>query len=126
MSAARPAGEEDGVGAVGDLLGRAEPCGADRVEAVEPPGRVAEDRDEPSHDARRKRLAASSVPITVTTSRNAFFPCSFDSPLARSRMSTGTSATRSPASCSRSTAWTSGAPLVYGCASAGSAFAEAA
>ena len=30
--------------------------------------------------------------MTVRTSRNAFFPCSFDSPPARARMSTGTSA----------------------------------
>ena len=58
------------------------------------------------------RRAPSNVTITVTTSTNAFLPWSFDSPLARSRMSTATSSTRSR--CRRSTASTSGAPLSYG------------
>ena len=49
--------------------------------------------------------------MTVRTSRTAFLPCSFDSPLARSRMSTGTSAhPQAGARASRMSASTSGAP----------------
>ena len=55
---------------------------------------VAPAAHEPRGAASGRRAAS---PTTVSTSLTAFLPCSFDSPLARSRMSTATSSTRSPA-----------------------------
>src|SRR5262249_61898131 len=71
----------------------------------------------------RATNAATSAAATVITSFTALPPRSFDSPPARGAMSTGTSSRRSPASTTRISASTSGAPLVYGSARSGSAFA---
>ena len=69
--------------------------------------------------SRRQTPYARSVPVTVSTSFTALLPRSFDSPLARSRMCTGTSTTSRPASRRRRSDSTSGAPLVYGMPRAG-------
>src|SRR5262245_13299396 len=71
----------------------------------------------------RSSLAAKSVATTVTTTLTAFRPRSFDSPPARGAMFTGTSSSRRPASVIRISASTSGASVVNGSASSGSAAA---
>src|SRR5215208_409811 len=114
-------GEENGVVVPRERLGVPQPCEADRVQVAPAETRVAEHGDEP-HQRRRLRNV-SSVPTTVKTTSRAFQPRSFDSPPARSRISTGTSSTRSPSSLSRNRASTSGASVAYGRASTGSALA---
>ena len=68
-------------------------------------------------------FAARSVPTTVSTSFTAFEPRSFDSPLARASIVTGTSSRWRPAFAILTSASTSGARLVYVSASSGSASA---
>jgi hypothetical protein len=58
--------------------------------------RVAEDGDEAHAQRRRHRSRASSVPAIVRTTMIPLRPWSFDSPLARARISTGISSTLSP------------------------------
>src|SRR4029453_7263924 len=118
------AGEEHDVAFPSQLLAVPQPRETDRVQAAPAEPRVPEDGDEPHQP--RPRRNASSVPITVKTTSSDFQPRSLDSPPARSLISTGTSSTRTPSSFSRSSASTSGASVLYGRASTGSAFALAA
>ena len=114
--AARPAGEDDDVAGGRDSCGVLQPGCTDGVELTRSALGIPEygyhARVALAHEPRRRsQRKKSSVPTTVTTSLTAFFPCSFDSPLARSRMWTATSSTRSPSDSSRKSASTSGAPL---------------
>src|SRR5207244_6513122 len=70
-----------------------------------------------------RNLATTRVPITVAVTLTAFRPRSFETPLARGSILTGTSSTRRPAWLSRRRASTSGASVRNGSASTGSAFA---
>src|SRR6185295_11555512 len=94
---------------------------ADRVQPRLAAVGIAAAGDQARHRRRSRRQTpyVTSAPTTVATSCTAFPPRSFDSPLARSRMSTGTSTTVSPASSRRSNDSTSGAPLSYGSARIG-------
>src|SRR6185436_19953073 len=56
-------------------------------------------------------FASTSAPVTVSTTFTALPPTSFDEPLARAAMFTGTSSSRRPASTMRMSASTSGASL---------------
>ena len=114
----RLTGEENGVIAADDVLRVADSRLADPVQPLRPPRRVAEDSDQP-HQRRLSRRKPNSVAMIVNTTSSDFLPRSFDSPLARSRMFTGTSSTRRPSSFRRSSASTSGASVVYGRASTG-------
>src|SRR4029077_21066642 len=124
-AAPRPAGEEHDVVRARLPLSTAQASSADLVHLLARSVRVATDRDQAraAHrdEPRTRRTSpyATSVPATVRTSWTARLPCSFDSPLTRSRMSTGTSTTLSPPFCSRSNDSTSGAPLSYGTARIG-------
>ena len=51
-----------------------EPLGADVMEAVVPPTRIAEHGDESPAHFRRQRSRASSVPAIVSTTMTAFLP----------------------------------------------------
>src|SRR5262249_30871956 len=126
-----PAAEQHHVAGPRLALGAAEPLDADRVKVCPGAVRITADGDQARarhlpFRRRRQTPYISSVAVTVATSCTAFFPCSLDSPTARSRMSTGTSTTVMPASWSRSSDSTSGAPLSYGSARIGIAFASTA
>ena len=113
VPATSPAREQDGVRVRRKCLGVLHSFGAHLVERCASTPRVPQYRHEVHAQPRRRQpTTASNVATMVNTTMTAFLPWSFDSPLARGRMSTGTSSTRIPASCSRSSACTSGASLV--------------
>src|SRR6266513_1204373 len=93
--------EQDGVTLAHESLGMTHARLADLVK-VRASARVAEDGDEAHQRPRRSRRKPNSVAAMVRTTSSDFFPRSFDSPLARGRMSTGTSSTRIFSSLSRS------------------------
>jgi hypothetical protein len=108
-----PTREENRVCVSDELLRVPQPRRAHLVERVATTARVTQNGNDVHAQLRRRQPTnASSVAAIVTTTMIAFFPCSFDSPPARGRISTGTSSTRNPASSSRRSACTSGASLV--------------
>ena len=108
----REAGEDDRVGARSELLRAGKARSTDRVQLLVASPGVPEDRQDPHRRRRRRASAVISVPATVRTRTSAFLPWSFDSPLARSRISTGCSSTRRPSSWRRRTASTSSSARV--------------
>ena len=122
----RPAGEDDDVLSRGDLRRPCEPRRADGMELAAAAVRVAEHDDDAGSHARRWRSQRkkSSVPTTVSTSFTAFLPCSFDSPVrALAHVDRDLLDAEAGLASAAAAPRTSGAPLTYGCAMIGIAFA---
>ena len=122
---ARPPGEHDDVVGRRDLGRRREPCGADRVQLAGAAVRVAEHDDDALHERRRAQPAEEEQrPDHGDDELDRLLALQLRLAALRApACAPATSSTRRPASFRRSSASTSGAPLTYGSAITGIAFA---